>query len=147
MNDPLLWVLLTIVGLFFGLMMFRSLTGWRFCVLCASVSGTWILYLMLYGWGLFEHLLLIAVLTGGTVVGLYYGVEQRTPEAMHVFRLPFFLTLLLIAYALLGAAEQIGTAVSMLALLWLVFIGIYLYQHNPKVHRLANHLIECCRNW
>jgi hypothetical protein len=147
MNDPMLYVLLTIAGFFFGLMILRSLTGWRFCVLCASVSSTWILYLTLYGFKQFEHLVLIAVLTGGTVVGLYYWVEQHTPETMHVFRLPFFLTLLLAAYQVLGIGEQNTIAALTISLLWLMFGGIFLYQHNPKINRLAKHLIECCRNW
>jgi hypothetical protein len=147
MIDPVLVIFLTILIFFILFMVFRSMTGWHFCVLCASVSATWILFLVLYWSSLFDHLVLIAVLTGSTVAGIYYLVEQRTHEATHVFRLPFFLTLLFIIYLILGVDVQLPIAAVFLTLLWLAFVSIYLYQQSPKVNKLANHLIECCKNW
>jgi hypothetical protein len=128
-------------------MLLRSLTGWRFCVLCASVSATWVSLLVLYTLKWFDAFALIAVLTGCTVVGIYYLVEQKVSDAFYVFRLPFFLTLLLLAYLILGLGEAILLSVLFLITLWLLFGGIYIYQHNPKVKGLATHLIECCKNW
>ena len=44
----------------------------KLCVICASVSLTWIFLLILYFLGKFEDLVVIALLMGGSVVGLYY---------------------------------------------------------------------------
>ena len=146
--DAISFVFLLILVYFSLFMLLRSFTGWHFCVLCASVSTTWVSLLVLYWPKRFDALPLIAVLTGGTVVGIYYLVEQKTPDAFHVFRLPFFLTLLLLAYLILGVVgEAILLSVLFLIVLWLLFGGIYVYQHNPKVKGLATRLIECCKNW
>ena len=145
--DAISFVFLLILVYFSLFMLLRSLTGWRFCVLCASVSTTWVSLLVLYWLQRFEALPVIAVLTGGTVVGIYYLVEQKTPDALHVFRLPFFLTLLLLAYLILGVGEPILLSVLFLIALWLLFGGIYVYQHNPKVKGLATRLIDCCKHW
>jgi hypothetical protein len=145
--DAIFFVFLIILVYFSLFMLLRSLTGWHFCVLCASVCTTWVSLLVLYWPKRFDALPLIAVLTGGTVVGIYYLVEQKTPDPLHVFRLPFFLTLLLLAYLILGIGEALTFSVLLLIALWLLFGGIYFYQHNTKIKGSATRLIECCKNW
>ncbi|MDP3900864.1 MAG: hypothetical protein Q8Q38_00780 [bacterium] len=145
--SELLAVFIGIVSLFVFFLLVRVVTGWRFCALCAGVFATWAALLILHRLGIFQDLILAAPLLGASAVGVYYLAEKRASEPLHVFRLPFFLTLLFIAYLLLGAVHGYFGLMLFLASLWLLFGALHVYGRNPKVRTLVNHLIACCKNW
>lgn len=140
-------VFLLIIALFLVFFAVKSITKWRFCALCASVSTTWMTLLALYWLGRFESVLLIAVLMGESVIGLYYLLVKKLPEKLHLFRLPFVLAGTLAVYFLLGVRESMLGALLVVGLVWLVFLMIYAYQSNERVRRIGEKIIACCRDW
>jgi hypothetical protein len=146
MSDPVL-VLLVIAVLFVALLIVKSITGWKFCVICTSVSVTWIALLVLYWLGVFDRPLIVAVLMGQSVMGLYYLLEKRSNEELHVFRLPLLLTLTLAAFVVLGVSTDLVYGLSLLAVLWVVLSLLYLYRENPKTRIVVDRIIACCRDW
>jgi len=149
MKDQLLIIWISITALFFIMLIIKTITKWRFCALCASISVTWLTLLGLYWAKAFNDPLLIALLIGNSVVGIYYLVEKKITEKYHVFRLPFFLTLLLIGYALITQIQLARLLPSALltAFLWAFFILLYIYRNNSKFKTTISAIINCCKNW
>ena len=146
MNDVVL-VLLVITGLFFVFLITKSFSKWKFCVLCASVSVTWIGLLLLHWFEEFNEPLIIAVLMGQSIVGLYYFLEKRTSEALHVFRLPLLLTLTLVALLAIGTPVSLPSSLGLLAVLWIVLSLLYFYRQSPKTKIVVDRIIACCKDW
>ncbi|MEK7524274.1 MAG: hypothetical protein AAB588_04575 [Patescibacteria group bacterium] len=149
MNDPLFFIFLAIIGLFIFLLSIKSQRRWKFCVLCASVGITWMTLLVLYWTGIFNNAVLLSLLIGNSIVGGYYAVEKKVPEKFHIFRLPFFLTLLFIGYELVTAAalSQTLLVILLLAASWLTVGILAVYRHNPSFKKTLSALIECCKDW
>lgn len=118
----------------------------EFCVLCASVSITWISLLVLFWLGRFEDKILIALLMGQSTLGVFYLVDHKISDNLKIFRLPFLLTLIVAAYSLINNIKSLSYVV-ILASLWALFGIIYLYRSNTKVNGLVKKLIECCKNF
>ena len=146
MSD-LLVIFLSIFILFFLFLIVRTLTGWSFCALCAGVSTTWLVLLFLYWVGKFQSLILIAPLLGASAAGIYYLAERKTNEQLHIFRLPFFLTLLFVAYFILGITDRYISLILFLAATWLIFLIIYFYRNNPMFNKMVECIIACCKNF
>jgi len=87
-------VIVMITLLFFLLLGIKELlpnkTKDNLCVLCSAVILTWITLLSMYYAKIFDEKVIIALLMGGTIVGIYYWCSNKIP----FFRLPLFLTLL-----------------------------------------------------
>lgn len=149
MNDPLLLIFAAITGLFLVLLIVKTFVKLKFCVLCASISLTWITLLILYWLNLFEDFVLIALLVGNSIVGIYYLVERKTAEKFHIFRLPFFLSLIFVGYILIftPVIGRLIPTVILLVSLWLIFGFLFLYGHNPKLKSAVSYIINCCKNW
>lgn len=156
MEITFLTVLIGITVLFFLLLIFKSifLKEKKFCAICASMSLTWIILLALSIFGQFSNPVLVALLIGQTVVGIFYVVEQKVREELALFRLPFLLTLTYIAYGLL--AFSILTSVNskillesgiFLGLLWGIFLLFYFYRHHPVFQEKVQKIVECCKRW
>jgi hypothetical protein len=146
MNEPVL-ALTVITALFAILLIVKSISKWKFCVICVSVSITWMALLVLYWLGLFNQPVIIAVLMGQTVVGLYYFLENRTDEGLHIFRLPLLLTLTLAAFIALDVTTDLVYGASLLAVLWAALSILYFYRHNPKTKIVVDRIIACCKDW
>ncbi|MEM4295962.1 MAG: hypothetical protein QXS91_04125 [Candidatus Anstonellales archaeon] len=151
----LFYITLAITLLFFVLLIVKAVINkfkkFDFCVICASVSLTWLFLLVLFYLGLYGNIVLIALLMGGSVVGLFYFIERKIAKTKNkeltLFRLPFLLTLIFIAYTLLFYSYFDIRVVYLLALLWLLFFFIFLYRKNPKLKKIINKIIECCKRW
>lgn len=146
MTDPVL-ALLMIVVLFFLLLIVKKITEWKFCVICTSVSLTWMTLLILFWLGMFGQPVIIAVLMGQTIVGLYYFLEHKTEESLHIFRLPLLLTLTLAAFVLLDVTINLAYSLSLLILLWIFLFLLYSYRQNPKTKIVVDRIIACCKDW
>ena len=145
MSEPLI-VIAGIAFLFLFFLIVRSLTRWRFCVLCAAAFSTWTVLLLLYHLGIFENLLLIAPLLGSSAVGIYYLVEKKVKEEWHLFRLPFYLTLMVAVYSLLGVTRGYSLPLFLL-FIWAVFYAAYAYRRNPRIDQAVKQIIACCKDW
>lgn len=145
MNELLIFFTITI--LFFVFLMVKYFSGRRFCTLCLGVVSTWSLLLILHYLNRFDDLLLVSPLLGASLLGTYYLVEKKTKESWHIFRLPFFLSLLFVAYLLLDRTATLGQSFWYLVFLWLLFLTVWFYRRNRKVGGLIKQLIACCRDW
>lgn len=142
--------ILGIVSLFTVLLVVKSLVppryGDRLCALCLGVSVTWIGLLTLYWIGRFPHPELVALLMGSTVLGIYYAFEHRVAKEQKLFRLPIYLSLLLLAYSALTLTVPI-TAIAVTLTIWIVFGILYTYRTNDGVSRYVDRIIACCKDW
>lgn len=145
--NPIVLIFASIISLFIVLLIIKKMNKFRFCVICASVLLTWIGFLVLYWLGLFDELILIAVLMGGSVVGFYYWLEKRTKEFLHLFRLPVLLTMILLTYVLLNKVEDAVSIIVLILVLWAVFGLLYAHKNNSNVHQVIARIIACCRDW
>lgn len=138
----LVWILTGITALFFLLLALKSIFNVKkACVICLSVTLTWITLLILYFLNLFPDKIIIAILMGHTSLGLYYILEKKVKKRFLLFRLPYLLTSILVVYYILN-----GFAINNLYFilgLWTLFFAIYLFKNN----KIAKKIIECCKKW
>ncbi len=139
-------VFLVITALFGTSLGLRSWPGLRVCALCAAVSGTWLILLVLFYAGAAVDPVLLGILMGGSVVGGLYWFQQTLPRAASLFTLPFFLTGVLGVYGILKADSSQYTLM-LLAVLWSLFLVIYVWQKVPGLRTASEKIIECCKNW
>lgn len=149
--DALVGVLAGITALFFLLLAVQRTvekrTGRSYCVICVAFSLTWVVLLGLFFLGLYEDRLIIGILMGETVLGVFYTLEERVREEFEVFKLPFLLTLVLAAYTVLDASLAVLPAWGFLLILWVLFAVLYLYRENERMREVFDRLLECCRGW
>ncbi len=145
--SPVFLVLVSISALFPVFLIFKRLTKLEICAICASVSITWIILLMLYWLGKFEYPIIIAALMGQSVVGLYYLLEKKVKKDFLIFRLPFLLTATFLVFVVLGHTENIGKSIALLLALWTLFGFAYFYRSNSRLSGIVKRIIECCKNW
>lgn len=139
-------IFLAILGLFIFLLFIKEITKLRFCVICVSISSTWLILLLLYWFGYFDNMLLVAILMGESSLGVYYLLEKRVKEKFHLFRLPFLFLLVYIVYSLINLSIEIQTLLTLL-IIWVLFFIIFMYKTNPKIKKVTNKIIECCKDW
>jgi hypothetical protein len=145
--NPVLITLASITSLFVVMLIIKRITGWKICAICASISLTWIVLLVLYWTGRFPYPVLVGILMGQSVVGIYYLLEKKVNEDLLIFRLPFLLSATVLVFLLLGFVDELLGAVVFLVAVWLTFGITYLYRNNPKMRAIVKKLIECCKNW
>jgi len=140
---------LLILSLFLVLLGVKALLPKRlqsgFCVLCSAVSLSWITLLLLLWLGRFENRVLLALLMGTSVTGIFYLADAKL-ERLRFFRLPFFLTLLLLAYALVSEIVD-GKVVMLIAGLWVLFLTIFAYRNNKSIKNVVDRIVACCKRW
>ena len=140
------FVILGIISLFFIMLVIKIILSKKkpnnLCVICASISLTWIILLILYRFGLFDNILIISLLIGMSVTGIYYLVESKIGKTnkLKIFRLPFILTLIITAYYIL-TLEKILNSILIVVGLWILFTLIYLGNNSKFVKKL----LECCK--
>ena len=143
------FVIYLIIALFFMLLAVKSAVENRskiknnFCVICASISLAWLVLLILYLVNLFDNLLVISLLMGMSLTGIYYLAERKIGKInkkFKIFRLPFILTLIIIAYSVL-TFENIFNSILVIGSLWILFALIYFYNDA----KLIKKLLECCK--
>ena len=113
------------------------------CALCLSVSLTWIGLLGLHRMGMFENTVLLALLMGQSVTGIFYMLKDRLPKVLRIFTLPFFLTLTAIAYILI-TEDYIMWTFGLLTAVWVGSWFIFASREDPGTQPLAKVVMECC---
>ena len=142
----LFYTLLGIIGLFFILLILKNILDLKkLCVLCVSVSLTWIILFILFLTNIFTEKIIIAILMGHTSLGIFYLWEKNVREKFKIFRLPLLLTFIFIIYIILENFEF--NSFLIIIELWLIFFLIYLFRNNKKFSAFTKKLIECCRKW
>lgn len=133
-----------IVVLFVLSLLVKKLVGIKFCVLCVSVSLTWIGIFILVKLNRFQDITLLALLLGESVTGLYYFTQRRVPKELRIFSLPFFLTLTTLAYFLVNPLTSILLILAFLFGLWVVAWIIFSYRNDPGKRPFAQNVMDCC---
>ncbi len=148
LSDSLLISLSSVAFLYFVFLSIKSLIrNYDFCVICVSVSLTWIGLLILFLSGEFSDGIIIALLMGQSITGLYYSLEKRVDENAKIFRLPFLLTLTFVGYYALRLSEFTVITFLFLLVMWVTFLIVYLLRYNSRIKQVAEKIIECCKNW
>jgi len=135
-----------IVVLFAIFIALRTIFSLKVCALCGAVSLTWITLLVLIYLDYEISLVFTGLLMGGSVVGVMYLLEQKLPEKYQLFKLPFFLTLISLAYFILEQVFFISM-VAITLLLWLFATSIHIGRNVKSLGILGQKIIECCKNW
>jgi hypothetical protein len=142
--EPLLIIFAAMTLLFIALLAIKWVIGLKVCLICATISISWLTLLVLIKFGVFHDPLLVAILMGQSIVGVYYLLEKHVPRSLLVFRLPFLLTLTLIAYSVINwRASLLGVYWFVLAT-WVLGRIILSLRADPARPSLANHVIDCC---
>ena len=115
-----------ITGAFLVLLVLRTWLP-SLCAICLATGLTW-LYGLFAGW----NPVIIAMLMGGSAVGLMYYLKLER------FKLPFLLTAFSVVYFVLLRTVELRIVI-FLALLWLAF-SVLRGNWLKKV-------VECCKNW
>lgn len=142
-------ILYLVISLFVLVLIVKAVlgrNGEKICAICSAFALTWIVLLVLYYLGRFENLVLIGLLMGLTVLGIYYTWEKNVSKEKTLFRLPVLLTLVLIGYYLL-TLENLFFELGVVAVIWIVFAGLYFYGKNIGLKRFVDKIVECCKNW
>ena len=149
--ETLLRILISISLLFFVILavreFFKEKTKEKICSICFAVSLTWIVLLMLVWAGKFNNKTILALLMGMSVLGVFYLSEKKFEKKFLVFRLPFLLTMVLIAYSLIEGIENIFEPVIFLSVLWAIFALFYFFKNIKTINFFVNKIIECCKKW
>ena len=149
--SSLLMVLAGITILFFTLFLIRQILSAnlkkKFCVICGAVVLTWTALLGLLWFELFDDKIIIGILIGESILGIFYVVESYVKEELKIFRLPFLLTMVTLAYFILAFPKDFLQGVLFLISLWTFFILIYAFKAIPNVNKFIKKLVECCRRW
>ncbi len=142
----LFYTLFGIIALFFILLILKNIFKWKnFCVLCVSISLTWIILLILYFLKIFQDKIIISILMGHTSLGLFYFWEKKVGEKFKIFRLPLLLSFIFIIYTIIANFEFNSLLFILGA--WAVFFLIYLFRSNKGFNKFTKKLIECCKKW
>lgn len=148
MDNLLLVLTITTIAFFILLglrVLYKQIIKREFCVICAAVFLTWVILFALYKLGLFDDIIIISLLVGETVLGIFYLLENKVNDKLKIFRLPALLTLISASYFLLINNSNMLNSFVFLLILWIVFIFLYFYRNNNKINSLVEKLIECCK--
>ena len=132
--------LLFVIGI-----LFKYFTKLRFCVLCVSIAFTWIVLLILFKSGRFHDQVLLSLLMGQSIAGIFYLVQGRIPKTLRIFTLPFFLSLTAIFYLLI-TADIILPVFVLLTILWVLAWLLFASRNDPGKRPLAKAVMECCED-
>lgn len=135
-----------VISLFAFFLFIKKWLPFTVCVICLSISLTWVTLLTLYHTSIIDSPVLVAMLMGQSVLGIYYLVEKRVPEHLTIFRLPFLLTLTLIAYTSISLDLSLATIALVIAL-WGGIMFLYIYRQRPQVNSFVKKMIDCCSKW
>ena len=147
----LFFILVGITAAFFVFLALKELLRGKpkenFCVICASVSITWIALLILYWLNVFVNPTILALLIGMSITGVFYLADSKAKNELKLFRLPFLLTLVLIGYSLLKMQYDIIKELIFIVLVWIFFMLVYLFKSNEKTKLFVKKVLECCKRW
>jgi len=141
-------ILLLIAALFFLLLIGKSIFFKKkeFCAICFAVGGTWVGLLIAYWYNIFNDKVILGILIGQSSLGIFYTLEKNVKKELTLFRLPFLLLLIFIAYLLIVFPELTGLrelykSGLFLLLLWAGFILVYFYRNNKNIRVLQKMVI------
>lgn len=139
-------ILLVIIGLFVAALVIKRMLSLKICVLCSSIFLTWTSLFVLYKLGKFHDVVLLSLLMGQTVAGIYYLLDKRVKTSLKVFTLPFFLSLTALFYMMISGASAIWPPLLVLLALWIVAYFIFSWRNDPGKKAISQAVMDCCKD-
>ena len=139
-------ILLVIACLFVLALAIKKKLSLKVCVLCASIFVTWVSLLVLYRTNHFHDVVLLSLLMGQCVTGLFYFLEKRVAPSLRIFTLPFFLTLTAIFYFAITLTKDVLPSLFVLLGLWIVAYVIFAWRNDPGKKQLSDTVMNCCED-
>lgn len=134
--------LIIISGLFLAVLAVRHAARKSICALCAAVALTWLGLFLAYKLGRFDDTVLLSLLMGQSITGIFYFVQKRVPPTLKVFSLPFFLSLTVLFYFMI-TSRLVLPAFGVLTVLWVAGWLLFVNRSDPGT-RLSKVVMECC---
>ncbi|TAL19275.1 hypothetical protein EPN90_03855 [Patescibacteria group bacterium] len=125
----------------------RMYLPFRLCPICAGVSGTWAWMLVVRYFGVTVEPAILAMLLGGSVVGVTYQLEKRLPagRSLVLFKALSIPAGFLLAYALIWNWWPVFFAgLLILAAVYFVFHRKPEAGESQEVQDLEKKLKNCC---
>ncbi|HEY5549765.1 MAG TPA: hypothetical protein VIK37_00970 [Candidatus Saccharimonadales bacterium] len=141
----MLLIFLLISLVFIAGLVYNQKSKRRICAICAGVSLTWLLLFVLYKTDAYEDTVLLSLLMGQSITGLYYLGLSRLPKSLRIFTLPFFLSLTAIFYLLITEEFVLG-AFGLLSVLWIIAWLMFIYRKDSGKKPLAQAVTNCCED-
>jgi peptidoglycan/LPS O-acetylase OafA/YrhL len=140
----LVTTLISITLLFFVLLIVRKFFGLKACAICTATLLTWAGLWIAYRLGYFTDGILLGLLIGESITGIYYFIKQRVAKSLSIFTLPFMLTALVLAYYCITWSGPIIVPLLILLALWVIAYVIFAYRHDPGKKMVADAVMNCC---
>lgn len=118
----------------------------RICLICVLVSATWIGLLIARGLGYPVDLALIAMLMGGSVVGIAYTLSKRLDETRVM---PWKLTVIPLGFLIVYAALNEWWIIAGTTAIVAIALGFYFFRSSASIRavdasELEKKMKECC---
>ena len=139
------YIFLAISLIFIASLIVKNLVNKAFCSLCVAVASVWLVLLFLYKADRFSDEILLALLVGQSITGIFYLAYRKLPKSLRIFSLPFFLSLTAVLYMLITADIQLAVFI-LLLVLWLAAWIIFTYRNDPAKKAVAKILAKCCED-
>lgn len=139
------YIFLAITIVFIASLVIKNFLKKPFCSLCVAVASSWIILLFLYKTNRFSDQVLLGLLVGQSITGIFYLAYRRMPKALRIFSLPFVLSLTALLYMLITGDIQLAP-LALLAVLWMVSWIIFTYINDPGKKNIAKILAKCCED-
>ena len=139
------YVFLAISLVFIASLAIKNYLKNSFCVICVAVASTWLVLLYLYKYSDFNDQILLGLLVGQSITGIFYFAMRKLPKALRIFSLPFLLTLTAIFYWLITSDVLLPVFV-LLAVLWVGTWAIFTSRNDLGKKKLADIFADCCED-
>lgn len=139
------YTFLAISLLFIIALAVKARLGKNLCSLCFAIASVWLGLLFLYKTNQFSDPIIIGLLIGQSITGIFYLALRKLPKSLRIFSLPFFLTLTAAGYFLITSNFQIPV-LFMLGTLWLLAWIIFSYSRDPGKAAIAKIAANCCED-
>jgi len=142
----LAFILLVITVIFIIALGAKKVLSFKLCALCASISLSWATLLVLFYLGRFHDKVLLSLLMGQSITGIYYLVDKRILPALRIFALPFFLTLTTTVYLAIVGVRSIIPPLLVLLGLWIAAYIVFSYRRDPGKKLITDAVMNCCED-
>lgn len=139
-------ILLVMSGLFIAALLTKRLLSIKLCALCVAVLLTWVSLFVLYRAGRFHDKVLLSLLMGQSVTGIFYFLKKRVTPALRIFTLPFFLTLTTVFYFAVALPKSILPPLLVLLGLWIAAYVVFSYRNDPGKKQVTDAVMNCCED-
>ncbi|AHB42001.1 hypothetical protein RAAC3_TM7C00001G0134 [Candidatus Saccharibacteria bacterium RAAC3_TM7_1] len=139
----LFYSFVTISLIFIAVLAARGRLPRLVCAICAGIALTWLGLLALSKLGGIHDDVILALLMGQSISGLFYLLRDKVPRSLRIFTLPFFLSLTAASYALIKT-ETVLLAFGLVAVVWVVAWAIFIYRNDPGKKPLVDNVMDCC---